>query len=571
MVKYLCFIINFLQFIQKIIYELLGGIILINKKKQRDIKLYLILIVLTLITLVPLFIRPNIRGDDYLFHLLRIADIKNSIANGHILVNIMPDSLYGYGYANGLFYPDLLLYIAAFFNLIGINLKIAYGIFLSLCTLASTFSMFICIKKITNNKNVALYSTVIYIFAQYKVTDLYLRSAVGEYISFIFVPIILLGIYELLYENYKKWYILSFGMSGIVLSHLLSVFIVIIMCVLIYILNINKLIEKPKRILYSLISAIVTLLITAYTWIPIIEQMLSSKFNVQQAEPFAYDRSVSIEDILTFSRNSRFFIGLIIVILALLYIVAIIKKKNNLFVFSCFIVGVLSLILTIKTPFLKAVSDNFKLFNQIQFAWRMGLIATLLLSFIAGYSIDKVFLEKRKYLIIIVISLISIMNLMTYKKYYRIENIDFNNFSTKYSNYIGAGKEYLPEGADVKKIKERGNVITSNDRGFSYSNYIKKGCYISVNYKVNKKDAYVDLPLLYYKGYTFKIVSSDGNKKEKGNVSYSSDMYVRVNIGNIKEGNLVVDYTGTKLMKLGYLITIITIIVLIRYIIRLKD
>lgn len=543
---------------------------MINKKKSNDIYMYFILILLTLITIVPLFISANIRGDDYLFHLLRIADIKNSIVNGHVLVNIMPESLYGYGYANGLFYPDLLLYIAAFLNLIGINLKFAYGIFLSLCTLASTFSMFICIKKISNNKNIALYSTVIYIFAQYKITDLYFRSAVGEYISFIFIPIVLLGVYELLYRNYKKWYILSIGMSGILLSHLLSVFIVVIMCVLIYILNIHKLIQKPKRILYSIIAAITTLLITAYTWIPIIEQMLSSKFNVQQAEPFAYDRSVSIEDILTFNRNSRFFIGLVIVILSLLYIVAIMKKKNSLFIFSCFIVGLLSLILTIKTPFLKVVSDNFKLFNQIQFAWRMGLIATLLLSFIAGYSIDKIFSEKYKYVIVIAISLISIVNLMAYKKYYRIQNIDFNNFSAKYSEYIGAGKEYLPEGADVKKIKERGNIITSNDKGFKYSNYIKRGCYISLDYKVNKDDAYIDLPLLYYKGYTFKIISSNNDEKEFGNVSHSNEMYIRVNVGNIKEGSLVVDYTGTKLMKLGYLVTILTIITLIIYIIRLR-
>lgn len=543
---------------------------MINKKKSNDIYMYFILILLTLITIVPLFISANIRGDDYLFHLLRIADIKNSIVNGHVLVNIMPESLYGYGYANGLFYPDLLLYIAAFLNLIGINLKFAYGIFLSLCTLASTFSMFICIKKISNNKNIALYSTVIYIFAQYKITDLYFRSAVGEYISFIFIPIVLLGVYELLYRNYKKWYILSIGMSGILLSHLLSVFIVVIMCVLIYILNIHKLIQKPKRVLYSIIAAITTLLITAYTWIPIIEQMLSSKFNVQQAEPFAYDRSVSIEDILTFNRNSRFFIGLVIVILSLLYIVAIMKKKNSLFIFSCFIVGLLSLILTIKTPFLKVVSDNFKLFNQIQFAWRMGLIATLLLSFIAGYSIDKIFSEKYKYVIVIAISLISIVNLMAYKKYYRIQNIDFNNFSAKYSGYIGAGKEYLPEGADVKKIKERGNIITSNDKGFKYSNYIKRGCYISLDYKVNKDDAYIDLPLLYYKGYTFKIISSNNDEKEFGNVSHSNEMYIRVNVGNIKEGSLVVDYTGTKLMKLGYLVTILTIITLIIYIIRLR-
>ena len=534
-------------------------------KKSKPYNIYLILIILTIITTIPLFINPVIRGDDYYFHLLRIADIKNSIIYGHIPVNIMPDSLYGYGYANGIFYPDLLLYIPAFLNFIGINLRISYGIFLSLCTLASTFTMFICIKKISNNKSIALYSTVIYIFAQYKITDLYFRAAVGEYISFIFIPIILLGVYELLYRDYKRWYILTIGMSGITLSHLLSVFLAIIMCVLIYIINIKKIIKDSKRILYSLVSAIITLLITAYSWIPVIEQMILSKFNIQESEPFAYDGSVSINDILTFNRNSRFFVGIILVILSLLYIISIIKKKNNLFVFTCFIVGGLSLILTIKTPFLRGVCNNFTLFNKMQFAWRMGLIATPLLSFVSGYSINSIFKEKRKYFIIITIVLFSILNLIIYNKYYIRKNVDFNKFSIKYSEFIGAGKEYLPEGASIEKIKKRGNIVTSNDKNFRYSNYIKKGPYISLYYKVSRKDSYIDLPLLYYKGYNFKVVSIDGTKTEYGQVENNKDMYVRVNIGDIKEGKLVVDYSGTNLMKLGYFITMFTLICLVIY------
>ncbi|MDO5040444.1 6-pyruvoyl-tetrahydropterin synthase-related protein [Clostridium sp.] len=534
-------------------------------RKGKTYNIYLILIILTIITIIPLFINPVIRGDDYYFHLLRIADIKNSITYGHIPVNIMPDSLYGYGYANGIFYPDLLLYIPAFLNFIGINLRISYGIFLSLCTLASTFTMFICIKKISNSKNIALYSTVIYIFAQYKITDLYFRAAVGEYISFIFIPIILLGVYELLYRDYKKWYILTAGISGIILSHLLSVFLVIIMCILIYIINIKKIIKDPKRILYSLVSAIITLLITAYTWIPIIEQMILSKFNIQESKPFAYDRSVSINDILTFNRNSRFFVGIILVILSLLYIILIIKKKNNLFVLTCFLVGGLSLILTIKTPFLKEICNHFTLFNNIQFAWRMGLISTPLLSFVSGYSINSIFKEKRKYFIIITIVLFSILNLIIYNKYYIRKNVDFNKFSTKYSEFIGAGKEYLPEGASIEKIKKRGNIVTSNDKNFRYSNYIKKGPYISLYYKVSRKDSYIDLPLLYYKGYNFKVVSIDGTKTEYGQVENNKDMYVRVNIGDIKEGKLVVDYSGTNLMKLGYFITMFTLICLVIY------
>ena len=45
-------------------------------------------------------------------------------------------------------------------------------------------------------------------------------------------------------------------------------------------------------------------------------------------------------------------------------------------------------------------------------------------------------------------------------------------------------------------------------------------------------------------------------------------MVVRVNLGNIKEGHLKVDYTGTALMKVGDIVTIITLIFMIIYIIK---
>lgn len=539
-------------------------------KKESQLYIYIILIIATGITLLPMLLSKSIRGDDYFFHLLRIEDIKNGLRYGHFPVSIMPESLYGYGYGNGLFYPDLLLYIAATIRLFGVSLFNSYKIFMSICTLIATFTMYFSARRILKSNNKALYISIFYVFAQYKITDLYVRAAVGEYLAFIFLPIVILGVYELVCKDYKKWYILTIGMSGIILSHLLSVFIVSIMCALLYILNIGKLIKEPKRIVYSIIAAITTVLLTSYTLVPLLEQMISSKFSVQEVDPFAYNRSIVFKELFTSDKVMIYSLGYILLFLSLIYIFVPLKKKNR-FVTTCFIAGVISFALTLKTPLLHSICNNISIYNNIQFAWRLNLIATPLLAIALGYAVDALMPNKiNKTIVVILISIISIIPLMTTVKYIkenRFKNIDLTNFSQKHSASIGAG-EYMPEGASKNKLKKRGPIVTSNDKQFKYNNYNKKGTLINLDYKVSKDGSYIELPLLYYKGYTFEITSKNGSDIEKGQATHGKDMLVRVNLGNIKEGHLKVDYTGTTLMKVGDIVTIITLIFIIVYIIK---
>ncbi|WP_338630558.1 6-pyruvoyl-tetrahydropterin synthase-related protein [Clostridium baratii] len=543
---------------------------IIKNKKESQLYIYIILIIATGITLLPMLLSKPIRGDDYFFHLLRIEDIKNGLSYGQFPVNIMSETLYGYGYGNGIFYPDLLLYFAAIIRLFGVSLFNSYKIFMSVCTLLATFIMYFSARRILKSNNKALYISIFYVFAQYKITDLYVRAAVGEYLAFIFLPIVILGVYELVYKDYKKWYILTIGMSGIVLSHLLSVFIVSIMCALLYILNIGKLIKDPKRILYSILAAITTVLLTSYTLIPIIEQMISSKFSVQEVEPFAYNKSTVFKELFTVNTVMIYSLGYVLLFLALIYIFVLFKKKNR-FVTTCFIAGSISFILTLKTPLLHVISNNISIYNSIQFAWRLNLIATPLLAIAIGYSVDELMPKNiNKTIVVILISIISIIPLMITVKYIkekRIKNIDFTKFTQNYNAAIGAG-EYMPEGASKEKLKKRGSIVTSNDKEFKYDNYRKKGTLINLDYKVSKDGSYIELPLLYYKGYTFEITSKDGGEIKEGQATHGKDMVVRVNLGNIKEGHLKVNYTATTLMKVGDIVTIITLIFMIIYIIK---
>ena len=52
-----------------------------------------------------------------------------------------------------------------------------------------------------NNKDASLLASILYMTFPYHLTDLYTRNAIGEFISFIFVPIVFLGLYNIFFNE----------------------------------------------------------------------------------------------------------------------------------------------------------------------------------------------------------------------------------------------------------------------------------------------------------------------------------------------------------------------------------
>ena len=166
----------------------------ITENKKNTI---IFIIILTLIASLPVFIFPGIKkSDDLLFHLSRICAIKDNIKNLQFN-GVYPGYFNEYGYGNGLFYPDIFLYIPALLNLIGINIIISYKIFLIIINFFTISAIFITIKNISNNKYATILGSIIYAFAPYRLVDMYERGALGETLAFIFIPLIIYGMYDL--------------------------------------------------------------------------------------------------------------------------------------------------------------------------------------------------------------------------------------------------------------------------------------------------------------------------------------------------------------------------------------
>ena len=115
-------------------------------------------------------------------------------------------------------------------------------------TLVSGIAMYKFVFKVTKNKNISVFASIIYILAPYRITDMYIRNALAELASFVFLPIIFNGLYTILNEE-KKSYTLAWGAIGLFLTHSVITLYTAILC-FIYLLVFIKKLKNKKSVNY---------------------------------------------------------------------------------------------------------------------------------------------------------------------------------------------------------------------------------------------------------------------------------------------------------------------------------
>lgn len=532
---------------------------LIDKIISKKRNIFLFLLLLAIISSITLFLIPNMsRGHDLTFHLSRILAIKDNLKLGIIGGSIYPNYLSGYGYANPLFYPDIFLYIPAALSYLGISIIDSYKIFLFLINIASICTMYISVKGITKNKKTALIGAIVYGFASYRLVDMFTRAALGETLAFIFAPLVIYGMYEIIYDDYKKFYILVIGMTGLILSHLISTYLIGIVLVIMCLLNIKKLFKDKKRISYLVIAALITVLLTSYFVLPMLEQMISGKFSFNDLSETSklLKRALPIWSIFIefpFHILSKMWIpsGIGIGFLILVYYYIKSFKKCSRFVHFCFISSIV---------FLLCATNLFPwnlfqgILSPIQFPWRFYLIAVVLLSIGGSVLLSeiKIDLDKqfKKVFLVCLIPVISVVIV----NFCEINVKDFNQYEISFG-------EYMPSQADKKYILARGDVITTNNP--LVHSYSRNGLKLNIKFSDNTGNNNLELPLLYYKGY---VANLNGQKID---IYETNNGLVGLDISQ-ESGTIIVNYAGTSIQCISKIISFITLLTFISILIIKK-
>ncbi|MEG2449792.1 MAG: hypothetical protein RSB21_08215 [Eubacterium sp.] len=505
----------------------------------------MIVLLFVLFVISPFLITKGIPlGNDASFHLSRVSSLAEALKNGVIFPGVYADYFNGSGYGTGLFYPDLFLYIPAFLMFMGFSNIVAYKIFLILLTVAMAVSMYWSVKQIWQSDLGAMISTLFYLLCSFYRTDLYLRSSVGDLLAFVFIPIIIVGFWQIIVGNEGEWKKLTFGFSGLVLSHILSATIMAILSFIMVICQASVFIREPQRFKALLKATCLSIFLTAFFLFPMIEQIIVNPIwgdtgllgNIQYwAVPlkdliFAFPQKLGVKYVPPSG------IGFILFTVA---IIGIFQLKKNKLVGELCITGLILLFCT-STLFPWKVCGS--LFQTLQFPWRLYLFTSIFWCFSSGEIIMNLFL-KMKIRGIMIGSMIALLMISF------IINVDYiyNNYPPMIINkypLFAAGCEYLPKYTTFTEIQNSQEKFKSNTQRSNYNKYKI----------ILERNVSNELPIIYYSGYNGQL-----NGKEIKILKSKNGLCF---IENNETGTLMLYYKGTTIRQCSCILSIISFIVL---------
>jgi len=299
---------------------------------------------------------------------------------------------------------------------------------------------------------------------------------------------------------------------------------------------------------------------------------------MERTEVLVYYKLDLIDLVYTQNGNMTFEIGLFTLIglvFTPLAIKKIDKKYKGIYVFSL-VTGILSIIMTLKVfPFEKLPS----ILKMLQFSFRMLEFSSFFLSLVVAINYF-VIINKFKMKDVLVLTSILVLLTIPLARLVSYKEIDEGRLwpavrVTENTGRVHAGCasfEYLPSKAfeNLDYIKTRENKVYVLDENAKIQNEQKSGTSMSFEILNENTDTILELPYIYYSGYT---VILENNNTEKELKTYESEKgFVEVHLEeSVEAGTIKVEYTGTNIMKISIAVSILAFTVMVVYIILSKQ
>lgn len=208
----------------------------------------------------------------------RIVAMGRALRNGQFPVRWVSDLGYGYGYPIYNFYGPLPYYVGGYLYAFGVNGLAATKISFILALLLSAITMFALGNHIFGRTG-GFVASLFYLYAPYHAVDTYVRGALGELWTFVFLPLVLLGLVMTFRRSQRKPGLLlgALGLSGVILSHTILGYVTVIfvgfglLVTWCYLLLSKKL--SISLFLSHILLFLVALGFSAFFWLPAISEM----------------------------------------------------------------------------------------------------------------------------------------------------------------------------------------------------------------------------------------------------------------------------------------------------------
>lgn len=550
---------------------------ILDKIKQIKYLDYLLITVVTIIICIPLFNKNlNIYRDDGIQHICRLIGTEQTIKEKQFLPMIMSNFCNNFGYSWNIFYSPLTAYAPLIFRIFSFSYTNCLKIFIFIVNLLSGFAMYKFMFKVTKNKNISTFAAILYVIAPYRLTDIYLRTAIAELTSFVFVPIIFNGLYTIINKE-EKSYLLSWGILGLILTHTIITLYTAILC-FIYLLIFIKKLKNKKVIINLLINLLFGLITSSFYWVGLLQHYFATSYEVfvpgrmEREEVLKYYKIDFYQ--LFFTRKEQimiYAIGLVSVIGLVLTPVAYKKiSKDYKKLYTTFLI--FGLILTFMTLTIFPFEKLPKILTMIQFTFRLFEFTSFFFAFVVAINYETIIKDfKLKDILILsaiaMLLLIPYLNKLDYDLRYSEDKLINGVRVTKNTGRVHAGMasmEYLPSKAFNNLdylINREDSIIVLDNENVKINEYTKNKTNIECTVSNIDKKTSIELPYIYYLGYRIYVNGKEISytESEKGFIQVSIETSMCEN----ETAKIRVRYLGTNEMIITLMFSIIAIIILI--------
>lgn len=376
----------------------------------------LALVLLSLIPLVDLFKSGLPLTHDGVDHVARIANFYQSLIEGNIVPRWAGNLNWGFGHPILMFLYPLPSYTASFFHFLGISLVDSTKIVFAAGYIISGMTMYLWLQTFLSKK-AAFVGALSYMFAPYRLVDLYVRGAIGEHVAFIFPPLICYAISSLSVSKKSFAFVIgALSTAGLLLSHnaISVMFLPLIAFYAIYIYY-----QGGKQNIFLLKVFLFILLgfaLSAFFWMP---AFLEGKYTLR-------DIVTGNEYQTRFETWGRFLyspwsyggtgqfsvqVGImqwIGVLLSPYLIFSYYKKKSKFWIFGFAAVVIFFLTLFFMTYTALPIWEKVTLLQKFQFPWRLLSVVVLLSSLLLALFVN-IFKEKKQTISVVFIACLLII------------------------------------------------------------------------------------------------------------------------------------------------------------------
>lgn len=359
--------------------------------KNNAFKDILVVVFLGIVTILSMFtflslLRLSIQSDGF-FHFSRAEEIYRNLRSGVPFTFIAAHTFQQTGVGNFLFYPDVFLYPWALlrFALCPVT---AYYVWDSLFVFATFVIGYFCMKDYSKDRLRSVFFAIIYGLGTYHVYLGQCNFVLGEFIAYTFLPIVVLGIYHIIFANEKKWPLLAVGMALLTYSHVLSVYIMCFFCAALCLCTLFSRLWINRQRLLALLKAVgLYFLLSAWFFIPLITDYVGQGI-VSPGAGFmllSSPQQMIANSFNPTSALSSHSIGMLLMITAFVGWFFVRKNTQEL---VTYIIGVCLLLMT--TNFIPYTQiQNIKwlanILGVIQFPYRLLSMATLFMAITASF------------------------------------------------------------------------------------------------------------------------------------------------------------------------------------------